>query len=155
MLSNATAKTVWARKRLLAVIALVPIIAFIIGTFWVAKSQYRTLHVANKAYRLKVAQTAQSRALGLGNRTSMSNHEGMLFAYQTPVETCFWMKDMLFPIDIIWVNGAHEVVFLQQSISPKTYPKTFCTSTAAPYVIELDAGQAKLSNIRIGTRLSF
>lgn len=154
MLSSATAKTVWARKLIIAVLV-VPVIALVIGTFYIAQKQYVRMHVGGQTYRLKIASTAQSRAQGLGNRSGMGVHEGMIFTYDIPTKTCFWMKDMLFSLDILWLDDSHEVVYMQQNASPATYPHAFCTPVKARYVIELNAGQAQRSGVGINDHLSF
>jgi len=49
----------------------------------------------------------------------------MLFVFEEPKIRSFWMKDMSFPIDIIWVDEGLEIVGIEKRISPNTYPKTF------------------------------
>jgi uncharacterized membrane protein (UPF0127 family) len=55
----------------------------------------------------------------------------------------------------VWLNSEKRVVYLQQDISPKTYPKTYCTPTAAQYVLELKASVAQTLAIRMGSQLQF
>ncbi len=113
------------------------------------------LHVAGTAYQLTIASTPTARQAGLGGRPTMSQTSGMLFVFGKPAVECFWMKDMQFPLDIIWVNPAKQVVHLERQVAPNTYPKTFCPSTPAKYVIELRAGETAKQHVVIGQKLDF
>ncbi len=79
----------------------------------------------------------------------------MLFVFEGVAVQCFWMKDMHFSIDIIWLDAEKRVVHIEKDVSPETYPRTFCPSKPAKYVIELSAGEASRSSIRPGQKLSF
>ncbi len=113
------------------------------------------LNVAGKTVALEIASTDAAREKGLGGRKTMPDERGMVFVLSKPAATCFWMKDMLFPLDIIWVNTDKQVIYLASNVSPKTYPKSYCPSSSAKYVIELNAGQAQKLNINPGKMLSF
>lgn len=106
-------------------------------------------------YTLQVASTPQALTKGLGGRASMPKHAGMIFIFAQPAIQCFWMKDMHFPLDMIWLNGHKQVVAVKEDVSPKTYPKMFCPAQFAQYVIELNAGQVKAAAIHTGQTLSF
>lgn len=113
------------------------------------------LTVAGKTVALEIASTDAAREKGLGGRRSMPDDRGMLFVLSKPAATCFWMKDMLFPLDIIWLNTDKQVIYLAPRVSPKTYPKSYCPSAPAKYVIELNSGQAQKLDINPGKMLSF
>jgi hypothetical protein len=114
------------------------------------------LHVNGRKFSLEVAATPQAQVLGLGNRASLPANHGMLFAFSgPPAAECFWMKDMHFSIDIIWINASKTVVHINPNVSPNTYPKSFCPSEPAEYVIELNAGAASSAGIHDGETLNF
>jgi uncharacterized membrane protein (UPF0127 family) len=136
-----------------AIIILVVAIAF--GVFWLVKNSGPSLHAGKYSYHLIVAKTTAQQTKGLGDRNSLPTNEGMLFLYPNSGERCFWMKDMRFPLDMIWTDSHKKVVALEQNVSPQTYPETFCSKTPAQYVIELNAGQVSLAGIRAGQTLSF
>jgi uncharacterized membrane protein (UPF0127 family) len=113
------------------------------------------LHVHGKQYTLRVARTATQQEQGLGDRATLARDQGMLFQFQRPAIECFWMKDMHFPLDMIWLSSTKRVAYIQADVSPKTYPKQFCPKVQAQYVIELNAGQAKRAGIRPHQMLTF
>ena len=102
-------------------------------------------------FYLQTANTDQSRSQGLSGRLSMPSNEGMVFVFDNQQKQCFWMKDMNFPLDIVWLNSAKEVVKIDSNLLPDTYPKQFCADTQ--YVIELNSGKA--GNLQVGQKLVF
>jgi hypothetical protein len=67
----------------------------------------------------------------------------------------FWMKNMKFPIDIVWINENKTAVDVTSNVSPATYPKTFTSKKPAKYVLELRSGNAQRMNIAPGVPLQF
>ncbi|HUD05773.1 MAG TPA: DUF192 domain-containing protein [Candidatus Saccharimonadales bacterium] len=119
------------------------------------KTQDPTLAVNNFDYKLLVAKSITAQEKGLGNRNSLPNNEGMLFVFKAPAEECFWMKEMRFPLDIIWLSSTKKVVYVKTDLQPSTYPESFCASDLSQYVIELNAGQVSTSGIKVGQTLVF
>ena len=107
-----------------------------------------TLHVA-------IADTEASREQGLSGITSLASDEGMLFIFPKDGMYSFWMKDMLFSIDMLWISFDGHVVSIVPSVSPATYPHAFTSSTLARYVLEVPAGFAAEHKIGVGSKLHF
>jgi len=105
--------------------------------------------LGNKTYKLEVADTAEARQLGLSGREKLKDDEGLLFVFDQPGRQCFWMKDMKFSIDILWLDANKKVVQLEKNVAPSTYPNTFCADDSQ-YVIELKAGQIRDAKIARG-----
>lgn len=78
----------------------------------------------------------------------------MLFVFDTEGEWGIWMKDMHFPIDIIWASQDGTVVTVAKDISPDTYPQAFYPSVPARYVLEVPAGFVAAHDVAEGSRLS-
>jgi hypothetical protein len=107
------------------------------------------------ALQVEVADTQASRELGLSYRQTMGNDEGMLFIFEQPGRYGFWMKDMNFPLDIIWINQNGVVVDVQRDLSPETYreKKTYMNTSDANYVLEINAGMAEKFGLYIGSKV--
>jgi uncharacterized membrane protein (UPF0127 family) len=116
------------------------------------RHELRTSHVT---YRLDLANTPELQAKGLGGRASMERGQGMIFVFDAPAKQCFWMKDMHFSLDIIWLDAQKKVVHIEKNVSPDTFPKSYCPTEPAQYVIELNAGEAQKSDIHVGQTLRF
>ena len=77
-----------------------------------------------KILRLKVnadvASDANSRAVGLGGRESLAKDAGMLFVFDSEAKHSFWMKNVKFPLDIIWLDKNKKVVHFVKNAQPDT-----------------------------------
>ncbi len=104
--------------------------------------------------RIEYATTTEARERGLGGRESLLNDYGMLFIFADDEKYGFWMKDMLVPIDIFWLDNKGQVISMAEDVSPATYPNVFYPIAPARYVLETVAGFADKNNIATGTPLS-
>ncbi len=157
-------RTGLARKPvfLAAGVALVAIAG--VGAWWFSNRpqpesgvRYATtdLRLGDKTYVLDIADTPAKQTLGLGKRVDLRPDQGMVFTYEEPGRRCFWMKDMGFPIDIIWLDSDQRVVSIRSEVRPETYPETFCPANAAQYVVELYPGVAVTAGLKAGDKLDF
>lgn len=117
----------------------------------VRNQDHKTLSVAGVPLSVLVADTAPSRERGLSGKESLDPDEGMLFVFDAPDTVSFWMKDMLFPIDIIWIGADMHVVDTTEHLSPSTYPSTFSPRAPAQYVLEVREGWVAAHGIAAGS----
>ncbi|MEY4602242.1 MAG: hypothetical protein RL292_183 [Candidatus Parcubacteria bacterium] len=111
--------------------------------------------LGNMLFRLEVADTFALQERGLSYRQSLAPQTGMLFVFDTPGMYYFWMKDMNFPIDIVWLDQNKKVVHIEHALSPSTYPDSFGPETPTQYVIEIPAGEVKGAGLSKGDVVSF
>lgn len=109
-----------------------------------------TVRLAGQTVRVDVADTPASREQGLSGRMGLAPDEGMLFVFPADGVYAFWMNDMLFSIDILWLSASGTVVYMAENATPDSYPATYKPNTPARYVLELPAGWAKAHNLKIG-----
>ena len=97
-----------------------------------------------------IADTEILRAKGLSGQKSLDSDEGMLFIFEEPSQHGFWMKDMYFPIDIIWFNEKYQIVDVWERASPDSYPMVYIPSLKAKFVLEVSAGFFSEHNLKMG-----
>ncbi|HXH27304.1 MAG TPA: DUF192 domain-containing protein [Candidatus Acidoferrum sp.] len=102
-----------------------------------------------------LAKTPSEQAKGLGDTNQLADGRGMLFVMPGASRWGFWMKDMRYGLDIVWLNAGKQVIYIAASIAPSTYPKVFAPAMPASYVIELPAGYAQKHGIVPGTHANF
>lgn len=102
---------------------------------------------------LDYALSEVAREQGLGGRENVPEGYGMLFVFPKDDEYGFWMKDMLVPIDIFWLDYKGQVVYIAEDVAPSTYPSVFYPTAPARYVLETTAGFARANRITVGTSL--
>lgn len=108
----------------------------------------------DRCLQLDVADTAQLRRQGLSGREGLAADEGMIFLYRVSGEYGFWMKNMNFPIDMIWLNKENEIITIKPDVSPDTYPEVFYPTESARKIIEVAAGEAAALNLEVGDQLN-
>jgi len=96
--------------------------------------------------RVEIANTPKERVRGLSNRESLAQDTGMLFIFEKADTYTFWMKDMRFPLDVIWIQGG-KVVGVQSNIepprTPDAPPQTFTPLVPVDKILEVPAGSVK------------
>lgn len=105
--------------------------------------------------RIALADTPLLRELGLSGVKQLKEGEGMLFVFEKEGMHSFWMKDMHFSLDMLWISSDGRVVFIEKSVTPETFPKAFISNTPAQYVLEVGAGFSEKYGIEVGDRAIF
>ena len=96
------------------------------------------------------ANTIEEKAQGLSRTTNLGEYQGMFFPYDEPGIYSFWMKDMQFPIDIIWIDEGYKIIDITKDIQPDSFPQLFQPQYPAKYVLEVNAGFSDKNSISIG-----
>ena len=110
-----------------------------------------------KEISVEVADTVEKRSLGLGKRSGLENSWGMLFVFEKRKKHEFWMKDMQFPLDIIWIDN-HRIVYILRNVQPAmsgVIPPVMTPPVAGNFVLEIDAGRADELKLQVGQRLKY
>jgi uncharacterized membrane protein (UPF0127 family) len=105
----------------------------------------------------EVVKTARGREKGLGGRKGLGVNEGMLFLFKEKGKYGFWMKGMLFPIDLIWISGSKVVGWETNMQSPQGNEenlRVYYPPEAVDRVLELKAGRTIILNLSKGTEIS-
>lgn len=113
------------------------------------------LRIARHAINLEVADTPTEREIGLSGRKFIADNQGMLFTFEQPGTYCFWMKDTLVPLDIIWLDVSRRVTDVKYNAQPGSYPESYCPDEPASSVIELSAGMVERHLIAPGQVLDY
>lgn len=119
------------------------------------REKLQVLYVNEHPVFTQVISTREEQERGLGGRDSLPIDQGMLFSFREPDLYVFWMKDMHFPIDIIWTDANLIVVDVAKDLSPDSYPEVFRPRTPASFVLELTAGSAERYGVKIGDSFHF
>ncbi|MFA5173431.1 MAG: DUF192 domain-containing protein [Candidatus Paceibacterota bacterium] len=153
----------------------------ILGFVLAQKEEYRKAEVIFKTekgeakFLAEVADNTFKRTRGLSGKENLGEKEGMLFVYSIAGKPGFWMKDMNFAIDIVWIKG-EEVVGVTKEVKPESYKegKVFYPPTkkvgetgppvsekvgetglseAVDKILEIKAGEAEKNNIKEGDKV--
>jgi uncharacterized membrane protein (UPF0127 family) len=107
--------------------------------------------IGNRTFKLEVADTLGVQGHGLMQRDSLPDDRGMIFVFEKPEPRNFWMKNVRFPLDIIFMDGNAQVVSIKQM---KAYDmRSVPSGKPAQYAIELPLGAAGASGVKVGDTL--
>lgn len=106
---------------------------------------------------VNLAVTQREKERGLGGRRNLAPNRGMLFVYDHPEQFEFWMKDMRFPLDFIWISGKTIVDITRNVPSPLEgeRPAAVKPAVAVDKVLEVNAGIVDRLGIQVGDRVIF
>ncbi len=108
--------------------------------------------INGKTIYVEIADTEEKRTKGLSNHKPLQENEGMLFIFKTPDYYGFWMKNMTFDLDFIWINN-YKVVDLTKNVSHRNQNAIYIPSNPANMVLEVNAGFILKNNIHINDKI--
>ena len=112
------------------------------------------LNFNGEEIRVTLAVSPSARTKGLSGRLGLAEGTGMLFIFERAGNHGIWMKEMNFPIDILWLDEELRVVHIKERAEPSSYPETFRPSLPARYVLEVPAGFVKEKTVILGSQFS-
>ncbi|MGB9608762.1 MAG: DUF192 domain-containing protein [Minisyncoccia bacterium] len=137
------------------------VVFFVMGWYFFGfnKLVYKkaTVLINNQEFKVDLSDDSIKRTKGLSGRESLKENEGMLFLFDSAGNYGFWMKDMKFPIDIIWINN-DEIVDLSPNLNPEPDKSIFNLKVYYPQkpvdkVLEINSGLIEKYNIKIGDKI--
>lgn len=120
------------------------------------RPHYAEIAVAGHVWRAELADTEAKRTQGLSGRDALASAAAMYFPMPAADLWSFWMKDMRFPLDIIWIRD-NKVVGVAPDLPPPQpgeSPRVVAPTEPADAVLELNAGQAAKYGIKPGIDIS-
>ena len=103
---------------------------------------------------LEIADNEYKRQLGLMNRPTMEENQGMLFIFPVEQMQSFWMRNTLISLDMIFVNKDKKIVTIHKNtkvLSSQSYPST----EPSMYVVEVVGGFTDRHNIVVGDKINW
>ncbi len=110
----------------------------------------KIIEVDGTRIKVNVADTKEERINGLSGVESLPRNEGLLFVFDEPGKYPIWMRGMLFPLDIYWLDGQGKIIDAWKNADPSSYPQIYEPVSDAYYVLEVNSGFSEVYNIEIG-----
>lgn len=113
------------------------------------------IRVGDRQMIVELAQDPLSRQRGLSYRESLPEDRGMLFVFGTPETQRFWMYQMHFPLDMVFINGDTVVDIAADVPEPSGgIPATVTSKAKADKVLEINAGKATEWGLKVGDKMA-
>jgi uncharacterized membrane protein (UPF0127 family) len=111
--------------------------------------------INDNCFKVEIADSQREWSKGLMNRKSLPEDSGMLFIFDKEGLHSFWMKNTLIPLDIIWINGNKEIIYIEKEAQPCKAEKcqNYSSGQKSRYVLEINGGLADKLKIRAGDKL--
>lgn len=137
------------------IIYLLLVIVIFIGIIlvYININKTKTITINNKYYKVEVVTDLLSKTKGLSNREKLTNIDGMLFVYSAPEIQNFWMKDMRFDLDLIWINN-NKIIGLTKNISFKDQFRQYSSALPCDWVLEVPSGKVDQEHWQIGDTIT-
>lgn len=124
------------------------------------KQPVSTVTIGNAVIEVSLARTSAEKARGLSGTVQLAENSGMLFEFNPKAKPNFWMKDMLIPLDIIWIADS-KVTGVEKNVPPPELGtddarlQLYYPLTPIDYVLEVNAGFSDKNNIKEGDAVTF
>lgn len=106
--------------------------------------------------KVEIADDDKSRQIGLMFRTKqLTDTQGMLFVFTKPKYQAFWMKNVNFPIDILFISEEKKIINIHKNATPGQEEPTFNSTSEAKYALELQSGASDRLGISVGDKVSW
>jgi uncharacterized membrane protein (UPF0127 family) len=114
--------------------------------FWTLADQRQVVEitVGDQTLAVEISDTPALHQRGLSYHAPLTDQQGMLFVYDQASPRSYWMKGMLFCLDIVWVE-AGQIVGAAESVCPEPGKadqdlSVYRSGVAVSYVLEVRAG---------------
>ena len=118
-------------------------------------TESKVIIIGESAVTVEVADTDDERLAGLSGREALHPGNGMFFIFKEVGLHGIWMKDMKFPIDILWFDQYGELTHFEEHVAPESFPETFYPISPSLYVLEVPAGFVQDKALKIGDKIDF
>ncbi len=117
-----------------------------------------TVEISNQKFNVEIADNDNERQKGLSKRNDLDEKRGMLFIFERKDKYSFWMKDVKFPLDIIFIDD-NKIVDIYKNVPAQegkenTVLPTYTSRTPANYVLEINGGLADKNGFKIGDTIT-
>lgn len=141
----------------LVIVVIILALAKFNGFGFISSFGSKTASINNHTYNLLLANDDKSRQVGLSNRKSLDQNQGMLFVFPKKGIYSFWMKDTQIPLDIIFIND-DKVVHIIKNATPQAGNKgtlpIYTPPSEGNYVLEINGGQSDKYKIKNGDKVT-
>lgn len=137
-------------KKIVIIFLAVILILLALGQFF-SLNDFKQIEIGKEKFKAETVSASGKLEKGLGERKELCQNCAMFFDFPERGEHIFWMKDMNFDLDIIWIDQG-KIVHIEKDVSHKTPQKTY-SGAIAEKVLEINAGLSDKYDFKIGDRI--
>ncbi len=111
------------------------------------------LNVGTHTVQVEIRDDELERELGFSGRKTLGDNEGMLFVFEQAMQPTFWMKDMQFSLDVLWIREG-KVVEIEENVPHPTETEpviaTMIPQNPIDMVLEVPSGWVSRTGVKVG-----
>jgi len=139
-------------RKILILISILILVGIVFG---LEKNSKEKISINRKKITVEIAKTLEQKTRGLSGRNILCEECGMLFLLEKSDEHVFWMKEMKFDLDFVWING-NKIVGINKNISHlKGEDEKIIPNVEADNILEINARKVEEWGIEIGDEIIF
>lgn len=144
-----------SQKLIIIIISFFVLVSSLFLIVQIPRNEWALVKIKNASLLVEVVSDHPSQIKGLSGRNNLAQGRGMLFLFDKPDYYNIWMKEMRFPIDILWLKNGRVVDFEENVPPPKAgepdeFLPIYHSDVPAQFVLETNAGLVKKDQISIG-----
>ena len=121
--------------------------------------QLNALRVGEQTLGVEIADSAEEWSQGLSGREKLAEDEGMLFVFDDQVRRSFWMRQMRFSLDMMFIRDGRINEIVRNVPAPSgsqdgTEIRVQSQETA-DWVLEVNSGWAQEHGVKVGDEVSY
>ena len=113
------------------------------------KCDYLLIKINKISFCSRIADSDSERVTGLSGVNGLEKFDALLLVFENQEKHGIWMKNMLIPIDILWLDSNKTIIHKEENVLPDTYPRVFYPKSNAKYVLETKAGFIEDNGLRL------
>lgn len=126
---------------------------FSVRIYSIHGNKIEKIKIGKNIFYAEVVADREKLQNGLGGRNFLCEYCGMIFRFSQSGKYPFWMKDMHFPLDIVWIKE-NKIVHIEKNV-PKNFSGILSSQIEANEILELNANMVDKTGIKIGDKISF
>ena len=137
-------------------LSLILLILLVLNVCGCSRKPVKKVCIKGTCIFAEIPQTKKEMSYGLMFRKGLAGNRGMLFIFQKEGIYSFWMKNMVFPLDIIWIGADRKIADIRRNALPcRKECLSLIPKANAKFVLEVNSGFVEKNRIRVGDRVYF
>jgi uncharacterized membrane protein (UPF0127 family) len=111
--------------------------------------------INNCEFQLQKAETNKEKEQGLMFISKMDTRQGMIFIYDSPIKSAFWMLNTFIPLDIIFLDSNNKITAIHHNTKPLNSNILYKSTIESKFIIELNANMSEQCGINVQDIIDF
>ncbi|MDX9778952.1 MAG: DUF192 domain-containing protein [Patescibacteria group bacterium] len=132
------------------------LILLCLSLFFVDRTKIKSVKAANCFFEAELALSPAEQYQGLSGRPELKDREAMLFLFSEKKDRSFVMRNMNFPLDIIFIND-NRVVNIYRNLAPEgaSPSQSYHSGSPVDAVLEIKAGMSQACGLGLGSLVNW